>query len=117
VSREPRAESREPKAVVVLSTWPADRDVAPFARALVDERLAACVSVLAPMVSTYRWQGAIEESTERQLIIKTTAAQVDALMARVQALHPYEVPELLVMPIEAGSEMYLRWIEESVGRV
>lgn len=114
MSRELKAESREPKAVVVLSTWPVDRDVAPFARALVEERLAACVSVLAPMVSTYRWQGAIEESTERQLIIKTIATQVDALMARLQALHPYDVPEALVVPIEKGSDAYLRWLRESV---
>ena len=106
-----------PPCVIVLSTWPADRDAAPFARALVEERLAACVNVLEPMVSFYRWQGAVEQSAERQLIIKTTAAQVEALTARIQALHPYDVPEVIVLPFEGGSDAYRRWVAESVGRV
>jgi len=101
--------------VLVLTTWPADVDPAPIARALVDDGLAACVSILEPMRSIYRWQGAIEESRERQVIAKTGAAQVDALAARIAGLHPYEVPELLVLPVKEGSEKYLQWMAESLG--
>jgi periplasmic divalent cation tolerance protein len=99
--------------VLMLTTWPTDRDSGTLARTLVDERLAACVSVLEPMVSVYRWQGAVEESTERQVIIKTTAAQVEAVAARLTSLHPYDVPELLVVPIAKGSANYLAWMEEA----
>jgi len=103
--------------VLMLTTWPDDRDPATLARTLVEERLAACVSVLAPMVSVYRWQGAVEQSAERQVIIKTTAAQVDAVAERLSSLHPYDVPEMLVLPIAKGSEAYLDWMQESVRRV
>jgi periplasmic divalent cation tolerance protein len=99
---------------LVLTTFPADGDADAFARALVDERLAACVSVLAPMQSTYRWKGGVESAAERQLLIKTKAAQVAALEARVKELHPYEVPEFLVLTIEAGSPAYLSWLAEGV---
>jgi periplasmic divalent cation tolerance protein len=101
--------------VLVLTTWPTDRDAATLARTLVEERLAACVSVLEPMVSVYRWQGAIEQSSERQVIIKTTAAQADTVADRLSALHPYDVPEILVLPIAQGSHAYLEWLRESVG--
>ncbi|MGE0040470.1 MAG: divalent-cation tolerance protein CutA [Vicinamibacterales bacterium] len=101
--------------MIVLTTWPTDRDAAPFARALVDERLAACVSVLAPMASTYRWEGAITEAHEHQVVIKTTAAAEPALRARLAALHPYDVPEYLVLPVQAGGEEYLAWIRGVVG--
>ena len=99
--------------VIVLTTWPAEADAAPFARTLVEERLAACVNVLPPMRSIYRWEGAVEETTERQLIIKTTAVRVEALKARLSTLHPYDVPECLVIPITSGSDDYLRWLSES----
>lgn len=99
--------------VLILTTWPADRDAAPFARALVEERLAACVNVLPPMSSVYRWQGAVEEAAERQVIIKTTAARAEAVAARVHALHPYDVPELLVVTLAQGSAAYLDWLGES----
>ena len=100
-------------AVVVLTTWPADRDPDALARALVGERLAACVNVLGSMRSTYRWQGAVEQADERQLVIKTTTSRVAALEARLREMHPYEVPELLVLPVTGGSEDYLRWVRES----
>lgn len=100
-------------AVLVLSTFPADRDPAPLAEALVTERLAACVNILPPMQSVYRWQGAVERAAEHQLIIKTTAARVEDLEARLTALHPYEVPELIVLPVAGGGDAYLRWIYES----
>lgn len=99
--------------VIVLTTFPADRDAEPLAQALVDERLAACVNVLPAMHSIYRWKGATERADERQLVIKTTGAQVPALEARVRALHPYDVPEFLVLPILDGSRDYLGWLAES----
>ena len=99
--------------VLVLTTLPADADAAVFARTLVSERLAACVNLLAPMESVYRWEGDVQRDTERQLIMKTTRARVDALWQRVRELHPYEVPEFLVLPIADGSDAYLRWLGDS----
>lgn len=99
---------------LVLTTFPADGDADAFARTLVDERLAACVSVLPPMQSTYRWEGKVESAAERQVLIKTKAAQVAALEVRVAELHPFEVPEFLVLTIEAGSPTYLSWLADSV---
>lgn len=98
--------------VLVLTTFPADRDASAFAHALVEEKLAACVSLLPPMQSTYRWKGAIEHAEERQVLIKTTAVNVDVLQLRVKALHPYEVPEFLVLAVNAGSPDYLFWLAE-----
>jgi periplasmic divalent cation tolerance protein len=100
--------------VLVVTTWPADRDPAPFALALVEERLAACVSVLGEMESTYRWAGRVQTATERQLVIKTVAERVPALEARLRALHPYDVPEFLVIPTSGGSTAYVAWLAESV---
>lgn len=99
---------------IVLTTLPADADITAFARTLVDERLAACVNVLPPMESIYRWQGAVEQASERQVIMKTTALGVEALKARIAALHPYDVPEILVLPLAGGGESYLNWVRESV---
>lgn len=99
--------------VLVLTTLPADADGAAFARTLVTERLAACVNLLAPMESVYRWQGDVQRDVERQLIMKTARARVDALWQRVRELHPYEVPEFVVLPIVDGSDAYLRWLGES----
>jgi len=100
-------------AVVILTTMPDDARTDEVARALVDERLAACVNVHAPMTSFYRWKGAIEREPERQLVIKTTRDRVAALETRLRALHPYELPEFLVLPVESGSDAYLRWVSES----
>ena len=99
------------RAVVVMTTWPADGDPATLARALVTERLAACVSVLHEIQSTYEWEGKVCSDRERQLIVKTTRDRVPALYARLRELHPYEVPEFLVLPVAAGSAPYLRWLE------
>jgi periplasmic divalent cation tolerance protein len=100
-------------AILVLTTLPATFDVALFARTLVTERLAACVSVYGPMQSFYRWKGAVEEDEERQVVIKTTAATLPALEQRFASLHPYEVPELVALPIEEGGAAYLDWLRES----
>ena len=99
--------------VLVLTTLPTDADGAAFARTLVEEQLAACVNLHAPMESIYRWDGNIETETERQLVIKTTRERVAALWDRVRELHPYDVPEFLVLPIVDGNDAYLRWVGES----
>ena len=103
----------DPEYVVVLVTLPADADAPAFARALVDARLAACVNLLPAMESVYRWEGRVETGTERQAFIKTARERLPALWDRVKQLHPYLVPEFLVLPIVDGSEAYLRWIGES----
>ena len=94
----------------ILSTCP-DADTAQrLARILVEERLAACVSLLPGAVSTYRWQGRVEQATEVQLLAKTPADRRDALMARLAELHPYELPEILAVETAAGLPAYLDWV-------
>jgi periplasmic divalent cation tolerance protein len=99
--------------VVVLTTLPADADGEAFGRTLVDERLAACVNLLAAMESVYRWEGRVERETERQIIIKTSRDRLATLWDRVRELHPYEVPEFIVLQVADGNDAYLRWIGES----
>jgi periplasmic divalent cation tolerance protein len=103
--------------VLVFSTAPAaggDETAEQIARTLVDERLAACVNVHAPMVSIYRWNGAVERESERQLVIKTTRAALPALEKRLRELHPYELPELIVVTASGGSQNYLDWVAQQV---
>ena len=99
--------------VIVLTTLPADADAGAFARALVEARLAACVNLLPVMESVYRWRGSVERETERQVVIKTSRPCIDTLWQRVRDLHPYEVPEFIVIPIVDGNDAYLRWVGES----
>ena len=95
---------------LILSTCP-DADTAQrLARILVEERLAACVSLLPGAVSTYRWQGRVEQATEVQLLAKTPADRRDALTARLAELHPYELPEILAVETAAGLPAYLDWV-------
>jgi len=101
--------------VIVLTTLPIEADAAAFGRTLVAERLAACVSVLPAVTSIYSWEGKIAEDQERQLLLKTSREGVPALWERVRNLHPYDVPEFLVLPIIDGHDAYLRWISQSVG--
>lgn len=103
-----------PDAVIVLTTWPASGDAAALAATLVGERLAACVNVLPEMESVYSWKGQVERDRECQLLIKTSAARLDALRQRLLALHPYEVPEFLVLPVAGGSDAYLGWLHAAV---
>jgi len=98
--------------VIVLTTLPADGDAGAFAQALVESRLAACVNLLPPMESVYRWKGTVERENERQVIIKTTMPRVDALWQRVRDLHPYEVPEFVVIPVVDGNQAYLQWVSD-----
>ena len=101
-----------PDLVIVLTTMPDDARADELARTLVDERLAACVNVHGPMMSTYRWKGSVERGAERQLVIKTTRDRVAALEARLRLLHPYELPEFVVIGVEGGSDAYLQWISD-----
>ncbi len=98
--------------VIVLSTVPNDESAEALARTLVDEKLAACVNLHAPMVSIYRWKGQVERADERQLVIKTTRSLVPAVEARLKQLHSYELPEFIVLPVDGGSDEYLRWVRE-----
>jgi periplasmic divalent cation tolerance protein len=99
--------------VFALTTLPLGQDPGRFARALVEERLAACVNVLPEMISVYRWQGAVEDAREQQVVIKTTRRRLVALWERIRSLHTYELPEFIVLPIIDGDDAYLRWIEDS----
>ncbi len=98
---------------IVFTTLPCEMDIETFATTLLDEHLAACVNVLPPMDSIYRWKGGVERERERQVLLKTTMARVDSLTARIAQLHPYEVPELLVMPVIGGSDAYLKWVSDA----
>jgi len=100
--------------VVVLSAIGTQPDAEKVGRALVDERLAACVNIVPVVVSIYRWKGAVEQEGELLLVIKTMAARLDALKARLMELHPYELPEVVVIPIVGGHGAYLEWIAEQV---
>lgn len=100
--------------VLALSTAPDDASAETIARALVDEKLAACVNVLPPMVSIYRWKGGVERSMERQLVMKTTRSRLDALQKRLKELHSYELPEFVVVSAESGSDDYLAWVASSL---
>lgn len=102
-----------PAPIIVLTTWPAAGDAAALAATLVTERLAACVNVLPEMESVYWWRGTIEHDRERQILMKTTTARLEALERRVAELHPYDVPEFLVLPLTGGSAAYLEWLRSS----
>jgi periplasmic divalent cation tolerance protein len=99
---------------IVLTTCGNDEDATRIARNLVERRLAACVNVLPGVRSLYHWQGKVEEDAELLLVIKTTEAAVEALKTAVAEIHPYDVPELVVLPIENGAASYLDWIAENV---
>jgi periplasmic divalent cation tolerance protein len=102
--------------VVVFITVPDAASGDRIAQALVEERLAACVSRVGPLRSTYRWSGAIESSDELLLLAKTTAARFDELAARVRALHPYQIPEIVALPVAAGFLPYLEWVAQETAK-
>lgn len=96
--------------VMVLSNLP-DRDAAEkLARHLVEQRLAACVNILAPCRSVYRWQGQVEAADEIPVMIKTSVARYAELEAAIRAQHPYEVPEIIAVPVVQGLESYVQWV-------
>ncbi|MGN6519241.1 MAG: divalent-cation tolerance protein CutA [Dokdonella sp.] len=100
-------------AIVIHCSCPDADTAARIARALVDEQLAACVQVLPGMTSTYRWKGAVHVDAEVLLLAKTVRARLDAVSARIAALHPYEVPELLALDVVDGAPGYLTWLEQA----
>ena len=103
------------QAIVVLITVPSPEVGGKIARALVEERLAACVNLVPGITSTYRWEGEVQVDPEALLIAKTGRDLFDALAARVRSLHPYTVPEIIALPLAAGHQPYLAWIADSTG--
>jgi periplasmic divalent cation tolerance protein len=100
--------------ILILTTMPDDERADQLARTLVEERLAACVNVHRPMTSTYRWQGRIEVEAERQIVIKTTRDRLAEVETRLRALHPYELPELVILDAQA-SDAYAVWVTDATG--
>jgi len=100
---------------VVLVTAPDAETGAGLGRALVAERLVACVNLVPRVRSIYRWEGQVEEDEEVLLVIKTRADRLAALRERVVALHPYDVPEVVALPVVGGSDAYLDWVREEAG--
>ncbi|MGE5490023.1 MAG: divalent-cation tolerance protein CutA [Actinomycetota bacterium] len=100
------------ETVLVLTNCPDAAVAEDIARHLVEGRLAACVNILAPCRSIYRWQGSVETAAEVPLLIKTSADRYAALEAAIQAVHPYEVPEIIALPIDKGLPAYLDWVAD-----
>ena len=102
--------------VVVLVTCGSAKEARRIARAVVEQKLAACVNVLdARVESVYRWKGKVESAKEFLLLIKTSRRRLPALQKKIQQLHSYDVPEVVALPIVAGSRRYLAWVNDSVG--
>lgn len=100
--------------LVVLSTFPTPDKAAEVARTLVGEQLAACVNLVSQIRSIYRWQGEISDDSETLALIKTTDERFEAMKARLVELHPYEVAEVIALPIEGGHAPYLAWVADCV---
>ena len=103
-----------PQPIVLLTTCPDQASASRIARDLVESGLAACVSRVGPVHSTYRWQGAIQDEPEVLLVVKTVTDRYSELEMRLKSLHPYEVPEIIALPVTAGSEAYLSWLQGAV---
>jgi periplasmic divalent cation tolerance protein len=101
--------------IVVFSTASSAEEAGKIARGLVDERLAACVSVVPGLQSYYRWQGKVEDSAEFLLVIKSTRKRFEALRTLLEKLHSYDVPEVIAMPIVDGAPNYLNWMDTELG--
>ena len=99
---------------IVLTTAGSKEEAQKIARELVERKMAACVNIVGPMESVYRWKETIESAEEFLCLIKTTAAALNKVQAAIKELHSYELPECVVLPIESGTEEYLGWIGENV---
>jgi periplasmic divalent cation tolerance protein len=98
------------QTLLIFTNLPDEASAQTLAEALVGERLAACINILAPCRSTYRWHGAIESALEVPLLIKTTAVRYAALEAAIRRHHPYELPEIIAVPVAHGLPEYLTWV-------
>ena len=105
-----------PEFVQVLTTVANREEAESIARALVEQRLAACVQILGPITSVYRWKGEVETAEEWQCLIKTRRGLYPEVERAIRLRHSYEVPEIIATPIVAGNDDYLKWIEENVGQ-
>ena len=99
---------------IVLTTASSRDEAKRIAKALVEERLAACVNLVGGVESIYRWQGKVEEAAEVLLLIKTNVEKLEALETAVRRLHSYEVPEFLIFEVNGGSAAYLKWLDDSL---
>lgn len=97
---------------LVYAVFPDRENAERMAHSAIKDGLAACVNILSPCTSIYEWEGNVEESTEFPVIIKTTAARVDALIERIEAMHPYEVPAILSWPIVRAPQPFVKWVNE-----
>jgi periplasmic divalent cation tolerance protein len=100
--------------IQVLTTVGSAREAEEIGSALIDRRLAACVQIIGPVMSRYRWQGKVEEDREWQCLAKTEANRYAEIEAAIREIHSYEEPEIVAMPIVAGSKGYLDWVSENV---
>ncbi len=105
-----RPMSADSDVLLVMSSLPDQAAAQQLARTLIERRLAACVSVLAPCTSVYRWQDKVEEAAEAPVLIKTTAGRYAELESALHALHPYELPEIIAVPVLRGLPAYLDWV-------
>lgn len=97
--------------LLVLTNLPDRAAAERLAGALVEQRVAACVNILAPCKSVYRWKGAVQHDDEHPLLVKTTSERYPALEAAIRAAHPYELPEIIAVPVEHGLPAYLAWVD------
>ena len=104
-----------PEFIQVLTTVEREEEAAALASELVERRLAACVQIVGPIASTYRWKGEVQRAQEWQCWIKTRRDLYDEVESAIRRLHSYELPEIIALPIIAGSTDYLEWVGENVG--
>jgi periplasmic divalent cation tolerance protein len=108
--------TEEPDTDVVVTTTDSDEEAERLARGLVEARLAACVQIVGPIRSAFRWEGSVSVETEWQLVAKTAAARVEELTTWITAEHSYDVPEVITVPITGGHGPYLRWVTQETAR-
>lgn len=101
------------EVLLVLCTFPDAAAAKRIARALIEQKLAACANITATVESVYRWEGKVEEASEVMVILKTTSERFEQLQAKLRELHPYEVPEIIAWPLSRGLPEYLRWVGEN----
>lgn len=97
-----------------MTTFPDENQAREVAKTLISNKLAACINILPKMTSVYQWEGKLELGEEHLLLIKTEQHRVAELQSAIKEVHPYELPEIVVVPILSGYEPYLKWISESV---